>query len=191
MLAIRLYFYLTLTLGYAVSQSNDQWLLFLRSQLELTVKDQNSSQYQPSKDIKKAKLWLKNTIEAFFKNYDKNHGDFSEFCTVEYTAFKTDATNVDMGDGLSLDAYNAKWSTRVGPYAGINTGFMVSAQDFGTIKVASCEYVKKDDKGRLHFKIVIFDTDYKAEYLRTVVLLKTGKSFLIDDVLELSEKFEE
>ena len=53
MLAIRLYFYLTLTLGYAVSQSNDQWLLFLRSQLELTVKDQNSSQYQPSKDIKR------------------------------------------------------------------------------------------------------------------------------------------
>ena len=144
---------------------------------------------QAQSEIRKAKEWIVKTIEVFFREYDSNKGDYSSICTKEYAAYKSDATNVEMGDGLSMEEFNIKWKSRIGPHTSLNTGFMISGQDFGTIKVSKCEILKSDRVGRLHFKVIIDDLDFKVEYFRTIILIKKDHTFEIDDVLELKEVF--
>ena len=132
-----------------------------------------------------AKKWLTDNIEQFFSNFDKLEGDYSKICTKEYFNYKTDATNVEMGDdGMTKAKFEKKWPNRTTGLAGIGAGFMVSAQDFGKIKVTKCEFLNRTLTGGYFFGAVIEDIQFKLKYKREIVVVQNKGAFLIDDVLE-------
>lgn len=132
-----------------------------------------------------AKKWLTENIEQFFLNFDKLEGNYSKICTKQYFEYKTDATNVEMGDdGMTKSKFGKKWPNRNPALAGMGAGFMISGQDFGKIKVTKCELLNKTLTGGWLFATLIEDIQFKAKYTRDIVVVQNKGSFLIDDVLE-------
>ncbi|PWK27891.1 hypothetical protein LV89_01298 [Arcicella aurantiaca] len=133
-----------------------------------------------SSDI--AKKWLVSTIEDAFKN---NMGEYDKFCTKKYAEYKSDATGVGMDGGLTEKAFKKKWSKDYDTkYSGMGIGFMINAQDWNTIKVTDVQLKNKLENGGYFFKIVVEDIEAKAKNNREVKVIRSSKSFLIDDVLE-------
>ena len=132
-----------------------------------------------------AKKWLTENIEQFFLNFDKLEGNYSKICTKQYFEYKTDATNVEMGDdGMTKSKFGKKWPNRNPALAGFGAGFMISGQDFGKIKVTKCDLLNKTLTGGWLFATLIEDIQFKAKYTRDIVVVQNKGSFLIDDVLE-------
>jgi len=129
-----------------------------------------------------AKKWLVDKIEDTFKN---DLGEYDKFCTKKYAEYKSDATGVGMDGGLTEKAFKKKWSKDYDTkYSGIGIGFMINAQDWNTIKVTDVQLKNKLENGGYLFKIVVDDIEAKARNNRDVKVIRSGKSFLIDDVLE-------
>lgn len=129
-----------------------------------------------------AKKWLISTIEDSFKN---NMGEYEKFCTKKYVEYKSDATGVSMDGGLTEKAFKKKWSKEYDTkYSGMGIGFMINAQDWNTIKVTEVKLKNKLENGGCFFKIVVEDIEAKAKYNRDVKVIRSGNTFLIDDVLE-------
>jgi hypothetical protein len=141
---------------------------------------------QPTEEAKK---WLIGQIEAYFEGFDEVNGGFSKLCTKEYFEFKTDATNIDYDGGMSEDEFKKKWGKRYSKFAGIGEGFLVAGNDFGKIKVTSCEFKNKTEKGGYLFKVLLFDIEYKSTFIREITVMPQNATFLIDDVLEIENNF--
>ena len=174
-----------LTAGCA-NQSNSN-----PSETKVTAKsDSVTIQADSTQQIENAKQWIVTTVENFFRDYDKNHGDFSGICTKQYAEFKVDATNVDLDldASLSLSEFKEKWGRRYSEYAGIGSGFIVGGNDFGVIKVPVCNFENKTEMGGLLFDTRVDDTTMNARYYRKIIVVPDGDSFLIDDVLEIKDE---
>ena len=126
-----------------------------------------------------AKQWLIKSIEGYF-----NNNDSTDFCTKRYNEYKEDASNVDYDGGMSEAEFTKKWQGIYDTkFAGLGVGFLISGQDFGTIKVSSCELKSKTPDGYT-FKTIIEDKDNHVKYNRDIRIIRNQQNFLIDDVLE-------
>jgi hypothetical protein len=94
-----------------------------------------------------------------------------------------------MDGGMTEAAFKKKWGRRYSPYAGIGEGFLVAGSDFGKIKVTSCEFSNDTEMGGWLFKTIIEDTEFKSKFIRDIVVMPEGRSFLIDDVKEKGNVF--
>lgn len=137
------------------------------------------------------KEWIVKNIESFFNSDENFKKGFSYLCTEQYAAFKKDAANVDMDNGLTEAEYKTKWGSRYSEFAGIGEGFMIAGTDFGKIEVSKCEFKNETETKNLLFDVLIIDKTYNSKFTRKVILAKKNDSFLIDDVLEISNEFNE
>lgn len=139
--------------------------------------------------VRNGKDWIIKNIESFFNNDDIFMKGFSYLCTDQYTEFKKDATNIDLDGGMTEAEFKSKWGRRVSEYAGIGEGFMVAGTDFGKIEVTKCDFKNVTEMNHLLYDVLIADQTFNSKFTRQVVLIKSGNSFLIDNVLEISNEF--
>lgn len=151
----------------------------------------NSAQ-ELSSEAAKAKEWLIANIESSLNNENGNvensneeaEKEVKDIYTTQYSAYKIDAINVDLDDGLTEDEFITKWKGKYNPeLAGIGFGFLIPGQDYGLIKVTNCKLKNKTPNGFV-FNVVLEDTNYHKKYNRDIRVIVDAKSFLIDDVLE-------
>lgn len=150
-----------------------------KSNTEIKKKEIN----QGNSESEMAKKWLVETILTYFKN---DISEMSGITTKTYEEYKSEATNVEMDTDISMtqEEFENKWKNKYDTkYAGIGYGFLISAQDWGKIEVTKCNLLS-ENKDSYVFEVVISDTDAKADYKRDIKVIKSGKSFLIDDVKE-------
>src|SRR5690606_7840418 len=93
---------------------------------------------QYSDSVTLAGEWLVIAIEDFFANFGETGGDYSSFCTDRYVEFKKDATHVNIDGYLNEEEFMQKWKHKQLEFAGVNDGFLISGQDFGTIQITRC-----------------------------------------------------
>jgi hypothetical protein len=129
-----------------------------------------------------AKKWLIESIETNFKTAE---GLIDSICTKDYASYKSDAIGVEYDGGMTKQAFEKKWKDKFDvKHAGIGTGFLISGQDWTKIKVAKCELSPLKLKEGYLFEVLIEDLPAKFPYKRDIKVIKSGKSFLISDVLE-------
>lgn len=135
-----------------------------------------------------AKNWLKSSILSYFKaDISDQQKIMQNITTKDYYEYKTDATNVDMDvDGsLSLKDFQQKWGNKYNTkYAGINTGFLISAQDWTNIEVRKCELDAISGDEAFVFDVELADDGAKAIFKRKIGVVKKDNKFLIADVIE-------
>jgi hypothetical protein len=133
-------------------------------------------------DTEDAVRWLTEVIESHL-----NDGGYpmEDICTPKYYQYKMDAVQVGYDGGLTDEQFRKKWSADYDiKHAGIGTGFMISGQDWGTIKVTKCVPVSDGKKGFLMLNVTIDDKEMKGAYHRDIKIVPVGKAYLIDDVVE-------
>lgn len=144
--------------------------------------DASATLATPLSTAQDPKVWLTEVIEGYFSS---NSYPEEKITTPSYYEYKMDAINVDMDGGLTKDQFIAKWKNNYNPEkAGIGTGFFISGQDFGTVKVNKCELAEATEENGWLLNVELTDTDFNATYNRQFVLIRNGNSFLIDDVIE-------
>ena len=129
-----------------------------------------------------AKKWLIESIETNFKTAE---GLIDSICTKDYATYKSDAIGLEYDGGMTQQAFEKKWKDKFDvKHVGIGTGFLISGQDWETIKVAKCELSPLKLKEGYLFETMIEDLPSKTIYKRDIKVIKSGESFLIADVLE-------
>lgn len=126
--------------------------------------------------------WIKQNLERYFAQ----HGSISEsdICTPTYLAYKNDALQVNMDEGLTPQEFNKKWkSTFQTKFAGVGAGYFISGQDFSTIKVISCKAISKKAT-ESWWRVQLQDKDFKAIYHRDIKLVLLKGTYKIADVKE-------
>ncbi|WP_326984556.1 hypothetical protein VUJ46_08495 [Chryseobacterium sp. MYb264] len=140
-----------------------------------------------SKGADEAKKWLEKSIVDYFKaDISEQEKIMKAITTKDYYEFKTDATNVDMDvDGsLTRKEFDQKWGDKYDiNFAGINTGFLISAQDWINIEIRKCE-VTTVLNNVYTFKVILADDGFEAKYFRDIKVIKEEGKFLIDGVIE-------
>ena len=134
-------------------------------------------------DTLQASSWM---IDVIKNHFAENNPEMEAMTTSDYFEYKTDATNIDLGINGSLDrvAFENKWKAKFDTkYAGIQNGFLISGQDYGNIVVHSFDFVK-EEYGKLWFKVILEDTDFKIKYNREIGITKENDQFKIADVKE-------
>ncbi len=133
-------------------------------------------------EAERARGWLTKSIEYNFGH--ENAENMAKIFTKTYYEYKLDAINVDY-DGMSLEEFEQKWKDRFNTkYAGIGTGFIISGQDYGKIKVSSCKCISNTPDSVYVFKSTISDSQFKIDYVRDIKLVPSGDTFLVADILE-------
>jgi hypothetical protein len=130
-----------------------------------------------------AKKWLIETIQTYFK---KDFPEMSGITTKTYEEYKTEATNVGLDTEVAMTQteFENKWKKKYDTkYAGIGFGFLISGQDWGKIEVSKCILLAENGDSCV-FQTILRDTEFKTDYKRDIRVVKSGNSFLIDDVKE-------
>ncbi len=155
----------------------------VKENVTLTKPDVNESE--------EAEKWLKKSIGDYFKadlgNLDKN---MQKMTTPDYYEYKTDATNVDMEvDGsLTKKEFYEKWRMKFDVQkAGINTGFLITGQDWEEIKISRCKLVVESEQ-EWWFDVLLSDEKLKSEYPVSIEVIKENGTFLIADVWQEEPK---
>ncbi len=150
------------------------------------IKEKVVLNYESNKS-EEAQAWLKKSIVDYFKaDIGSEEKNMQKITTKDYFDYKTDATNVEMDvDGsLTEKEFQDKWKSKFDTNkAGIGVGFLISAQDWNTIEVESCE-LKSSSKDEYIFHVVLKDDGFKAKYPSIIKVVKENGSFLIADVLQ-------
>jgi len=142
-------------------------------------------------DAEDAAKWLKESIENYFKADLNMDREMQKITTKDYYDYKTDAMNVDMDvDGsLTLKEFQDKWENKFDVRkAGVNSGFLITGQDWEEIKVSKCEQVLKSvpllksEPVVFIFDVILSDKKLKAEYPVEIEVVKENNSFLIANV---------
>ncbi|MBC7885237.1 MAG: hypothetical protein H7X99_07165 [Saprospiraceae bacterium] len=137
---------------------------------------------ESSIDTEDAVTWLTEVIETHF-----NEGVYpmEDICTPKYYEYKMDAIQVGYDGGMNEEVFNKKWSSDFDiEHAGRGTGFLISGQDWGTLKVTKCTPISDGKKGFLMLNVTIEDKELKSTYHRDIKIVPVGKAYLIDDVVE-------
>ena len=133
-------------------------------------------------DTEDAIRWLTEVIESHL-----NEGGYpmEDICTPAYYEYKLDAVQVGYDGGLTETEFNKKWSNKYNvKYAGLGTGFLISAQDWNKIKVTSCIPKSDEDTRSLLLKVTMVDIELNDSFQRDIKIVPVGKAYLIDDVVE-------
>lgn len=136
-----------------------------------------------------AKKWLEKSIPEYFKaDISEQDKMMRDMTTKKYYEFKTDATNVDLDvDGsLTLKKFKEKWENDYDTnFAGINTGFLISDQDWINVEVRKCE-IETALPNVYTFNVILADDGFKAKYRRRIKVIKENDKFLVDGIIELN-----
>lgn len=140
-----------------------------------------------SKDIAEAKAWLIKSIENYFDADISNQENIMQnITTKDYYDFKTDATNVDLDiDGsLTLKEFQQKWKNKFNTEnVALNTGFLISAQDWTKIEVKKCD-LNASLENDYSFYVELQDIESKEIFKRIIKVTKIKNNFFIGNVLE-------
>lgn len=140
-----------------------------------------------SKEIAEVKTWLVKSIESYFNADTSNQENIMQnITTKDYYNFKTDATNVDLDiDGsLTLKEFQQKWKNKFNTEnVALNTGFLISAQDWTKIEVKKCD-LNASLENDYSFYVELQDTGSKEVFKRIIKVTKIKNKFFIGNVLE-------
>ncbi len=133
-------------------------------------------------DTEDAIRWLTDVIENHL-----NEGGYpmEDICTPKYFEYKSDAMQVGYDGGMTEDEFSKKWSKDYDiKRSGMSSGFLISGQDNGKVKVTKCTL--KSDRSKYHIimNVTIEDTEMKATYHRDIKVVPVGKAYQIDDIVE-------
>jgi hypothetical protein len=142
-----------------------------------------------NKGAEEAKKWLEKSIVEYFKADISEHDKMMrDMTTKKYYEFKKDATNVDLNvDGsLTLKQFQEKWEKDYDiNFAGINTGFLISGQDWINVEVRKCE-AETALLNVYTFNVILADDGFKTQYRRNIKVIKEDDRFQIDGIIELN-----
>lgn len=140
-----------------------------------------------SKESAEAKTWLVKSIESYFNADISNQENIMQnITTKDYYDFKTDATNVDLDiDGsLTLKEFQQKWKNKFNTEnVALNTGFLISAQDWTKIEVKKCD-LNASLENDYSFYVELQDIEFKEVFKRIIKVTKIKNKFFIGNVLE-------
>ncbi|MBM7420948.1 MULTISPECIES: hypothetical protein [Chryseobacterium] len=140
-----------------------------------------------SKESAEAKTWLVKSIESYFNADISNQENIMQnITTKDYYDFKTDATNVDLDiDGsLTLKEFQQKWKNKFNTEnVTLNTGFLISAQDWTKIEVKKCD-LNASLENDYSFYVELQDIESKEVFKRIIKVTKIKNKFFIGNVLE-------
>lgn len=140
-----------------------------------------------SKESAEAKTWLVKSIESYFNADISNQENIMQnITTKDYYNFKTDATNVDLDiDGsLTLKEFQQKWKNKFNTEnVALNTGFLISAQDWTKIEVKKCD-LNASLENDFSFYVELQDIESKEVFKRIIKVTKIKNKFFIGNVLE-------
>ncbi|MCF6142559.1 hypothetical protein L1S34_14800 [Flavobacterium sp. K77] len=148
-----------------------------------TIENNKIENNQASENSESAKKWLIETIKTYFK---KDFPKMTGITTTTYEEYKTEATNVDLDTDVAMTQteFENKWKNKYDTkYSGIGFGFLISGQDWGKIEITKCNLLSESDDSYI-FQTILSDTEFKTDYKRDIKIIKSGNSFLIDDVKE-------
>jgi hypothetical protein len=135
-----------------------------------------------------AKTWLVKSIENEFADprfESEDQDKRPSIYTPQYEEYKTDAISIDYDGGMTEEQFKAKWSKKYDTkLAGIGNGFLISSQDWGKVKVTSCNLKNENTNDTLVFDVILEDLEFKGKFKRDIKVIKNGSSYLIDDILE-------
>lgn len=135
-----------------------------------------------------AQRWLKVAVEHYFSNFQKLNGSYKHLVTPSYAEMKHDASNLELDGGMSEEAFIQKYGNKDLHYKGLREGFMIAGNEFGKIQVRSSILKDQTSKGYL-LSAVIDDLTFGSSFVREVLVIKNGNSFLIDNVYEMDNIF--
>ncbi|MDR2228906.1 MAG: hypothetical protein LBE39_05505 [Flavobacteriaceae bacterium] len=155
---------------------------------EISVQQSGSAVYDDEKkETDEAHNWLETHIENYFAgdlgNLDKMMKDMT---TKDYYDYKSDAMNVDMDvDGsLTKKEFEQKWKAKFDTSkAGVGIGFLITGQDWDSIKVVKCQLISQKGEEFL-FDVILSDASHQLSYPIKVKVIKENNEFLIADVLQ-------
>lgn len=140
-----------------------------------------------TKESAEAKIWLVKSIESYFDADISNQENIMQnITTKDYYNFKTDATNVDLDiDGsLTLKEFQQKWKNKFNTEnVALNTGFLISAQDWTKIEVKKCD-LNASLENDFSFYVELQDIESKEVFKRIIKVTKIKNNFFIGNVLE-------
>lgn len=140
-----------------------------------------------TKESAEAKAWLVKSIESYFNADISNQENIMQnITTKDYYNFKTDATNVDLNiDGsLTLKEFQQKWKNKFNTEnVALNTGFLISAQDWTKIEVKKCD-LNASLENDYSFYVELQDIESKEVFKRIIKVTKIKNKFFIGNVLE-------
>lgn len=147
-------------------------------------KSLDSEPINPENDIdtEDATRWLTEVIESHL-----NDGGYpmEDICTPKYYEYKMDAVQVGYDGGLTYEQFRKKWSSDYDiEHAGLGTGFLISGQDWGKVKVTKCSPKSDGKNGFLVLNVTVDDEQMKAAYHRDIKIVPVGKAYLNADVVE-------
>ena len=94
--------------------------------------------------------------------------------------------NVDMDvDGsLTKKEFEQKWKAKFDTSkAGVGPGFLITGQDWDSIKVVKCQLISQKGEEFL-FDVILSDASHQLSYPIKVKVIKENNEFLIADVLQ-------
>lgn len=141
--------------------------------------------HNESNEAEEAQKWLEKSIVDYFKaDIGSEEKNMQKITTKDYFDYKTDATNVnlDVDGSLTDKEFQDKWKSKFDTSkAGVGIGFLISAQDWNSIEVESCD-LKSSSRDEYIFNVVLRDDGFKAQYPSVIKVVKENGSFLIADV---------
>ncbi len=129
--------------------------------------------------------WLKDSIESYFAK-DSGLDRMKLLTTDEYYNFKLDAMNtgLDIDSSITKFELNQKWGSKFEiDTASLGTGFLISGQDWGEIKVSSCDLLD-ENAAELNLKLIISDYKLQTDYHRDIKLILDNEQIKIANVKE-------
>lgn len=129
--------------------------------------------------------WLKDSIESYFAK-DSSLDRMKLLTTDEYYNFKLDAMNtgLDIDSSITKFELNQKWGSKFEiDTASLGTGFLISGQDWGEIKVSSCDLLD-ENAAELNLKLIISDCKLQTDYHRDIKLIQDNEQIKIANVKE-------
>jgi hypothetical protein len=175
-------FLIILVIFSCTNDSSKETDTLAQTKIDSTVTDQKLYPDQ-------AKEWLMKSIENEFSDplfEDKERIDHPKnIYTNTYEEYKTDAIGVEYDSGMTQAAFKEKWSKIYNTkLAGIGNGFLISAQNWGKIKITDCALLEPQNEVFLMFHVIIEDLEFKTKYRRDIKVVKQKGKYKIDDVLE-------
>lgn len=141
--------------------------------------------HNESNEAEEAQKWLEKSIVHYFKaDIGSEEKNMQKITTKDYFDYKTDATNVnlDVDGSLTDKEFQDKWKSKFDTSkAGVGIGFLISAQDWNSIEVESCD-LKSSSRDEYIFNVVLRDDGFKTQYPSVIKVVKENGSFLIADV---------
>lgn len=133
---------------------------------------------EDSIETKAIQQWLVTSL----KNYLITNKGVEKICSPQYYQFKEEGFKT-MDDEINYDDYEKKWSKIYGKESFCSDcPYFIAAQDLSS-KITVEAVFKENKEDDYWFNVTINDPKMKAKYNDVIKVIKSGSSYLIDDVI--------